>query len=238
MIDTALLPAAAVIAGAYLWGGIPTAYLVARRLKGIDIRSYGSGNMGASNLMAQVGSWTGFFTGLYDCVGKGTLPMLVAKAFDMSLGVQCMAGLAAIAGHNWSPYMRLTGGRGVATGIGVLLGLFMWKEMLIMTFVLGFLGRIVFKETGFWTLLSLMLLPVLSYAFGQPPEVLFTTLAIMALLIAKRALANEGPSAEGVPMRSLILNRILWDRDVRTKSDWLERTPAAERRGEAGDAGN
>ena len=228
---------AIVIFGAYLLGGIPTSYLVARRKMGIDIRSYGSGNMGASNLMAQVGPWTGFFTGLYDCVGKGTLPVVIAggHVLDLGLSVQCMAGLAAIAGHNWSPYMRFSGGRGVATGVGVLLGLFMWKEMLIMTFVLGFLGRLVFKETGFWTLISLLILPPLSYAFDQPPEVVLTTLGIMALLIGKRIVANENVAPDGVPMRSVVLNRILWDRDVPAKNDWLGRSPRSEERGATGD---
>ena len=234
-----VLLSAVVIIGAYLWGGIPTSYLVARRKLGIDIRSYGSGNMGATNLMAQAGAWTGFFTGIYDCVGKGTLPVVIAGGTfispDLGLGVQGMAGLAAVAGHNWSPYMRFTGGRGVATGVGVFLGFFMWKEMLIMTFVLGFLGRLVFKETGLWTLIALITLPPLSYAFSQPPEVVLTTVGIMLLLIAKRVMANESTAPDGIPMRRVVLNRILWDRDVPVKSDWLERSPSSEGSGATGD---
>ncbi len=232
MTSEALL-SAVVIIGAYLWGGIPTSYLVARRKLGIDIRSYGSGNMGATNLMAQAGPWTGFFTGVYDCVGKGTAPVVLAGGIfgspDLGLGVQAMAGLAAVAGHNWSPYMGFTGGRGVATGVGVLLGFFMWREMLIMTFVLGFLGRLVFKETGFWTLISLITLPPLSYALNQPTEIVLATLGLTALLIAKRIVANENTAPEGIGMRRVVFNRVLWDRDVSAKSDWLDRSPPSER---------
>ena len=237
MTDNALL-SAVVIATSYLWGGIPTSYLVARHRLGIDIRSYGSGNMGATNLMAQAGPWTGFFTGIYDCVGKGTLPVVIAggAVLDLGLGIQAMAGLAAVAGHNWSPYMRFTGGRGVATGVGVLLGFFMWREMLIMTFVLGFLGRLVFKETGFWTLISLITLPPLSYALNQPTEIVLATLGLTMLLIAKRIVANENTAPEGIRMRRVVLNRVLWDRDVSVKSDWLDRSPQPEGREATGDA--
>ena len=237
MTDDALLSAVVILAS-YLWGGIPTSYLVARRKLGIDIRSYGSGNIGATNLMAQAGTWTGFFTGLYDCVGKGTLPVLIAgsSVLDLGHGVQGMAGLAAVAGHNWSPYMRFSGGRGVATGVGVLLGFFVWREMLIMTFVLGFLGRLVFKETGFWTLISLIILPPLSYALDQPIEIVLTTLGLTVLLVAKRVMANESTTPDGIPLRSVVLNRILWDRDVPVKSDWLDRSPPPEGREATSDA--
>ncbi len=217
-----------VIAGAYLFAGVPSAYLIARRKKGIDIRTYGSGNMGATNLMAHVGSWTGFLIGTYDCVVKGTVPVLVAKALGLSLEIQGIAGLAAIAGHNWSPYMSFAGGRGVATGIGVIFGIFMWKEMLILTFVMGFLGRLVFKETGFWTLVSLIALPLLAVLFGQSAEVIYTTVGIVFLLVAKRLMANGETHVAGDSLNRVLLNRILWDRDVRRKEEWLERMPTRQ----------
>ncbi len=227
-----------VIVGAYLWAGIPSAYLIARFRKGIDIRSYGSGNMGATNLMAHVGNWTGFSLGAYDCVIKGTVPVLVAKALGLSLEIQGVAGLAAIAGHNWSPYMGLSGGRGVATGIGVIFGIFMWKEMLILAFVMGFIGRLVFKETGFWTLVSLVTLPLLAVLFNQPAEVVYTTLGIVFLLVAKRLLANGETHVTGYSLSRMLVNRILWDRDVRRKDEWLERMPGPERQGAPENAGD
>ena len=77
------------VIGAYLWGGIPSAYLVARYKAGIDIRQYGSGNVGAANVFSHVGKWTGIIMGTFDCVGKGVLPVLAARyLYDQSLGVQ------------------------------------------------------------------------------------------------------------------------------------------------------
>ena len=70
---------------AYLWGALPTAYLVARLRYGVDIRRYGSGNVGASNYMRQIGPRTGFAVGLFDGLAKGALPIVVANALGVSL---------------------------------------------------------------------------------------------------------------------------------------------------------
>ena len=69
---------------AYLWGAIPSAYMAGRFLKGIDIRTYGSGNVGASNVIEHIGLMKGFFLGIFDSVGKGTLVIIVAKLLDQS----------------------------------------------------------------------------------------------------------------------------------------------------------
>ena len=94
-----------IVAG-YLWGGIPTAYLVARYQLGIDIRKYGTGNVGASNVITHVGKKIGFALGLFDGLVKGTGPVLAVVLFEGSDWAMVVTGLAAIAGHNWSPYIR------------------------------------------------------------------------------------------------------------------------------------
>ena len=224
------------IVGAYLWGSIPSAYLVGRYLKGVDIRETGSGSVGATNLMPHAGKLAAFFLGTFDCVAKGTLPVLLAKLLDLSLTEQVLTGLAAIAGHNWSPYIKFSGGRGVATGIGVMLGFFMWGELLILAVVLGLFGAVVLGETGLFTLVSLLLLPLLAYFFDRPPEVIYMTLGIGGLILFKRLVANwEAPSGE-VPLHRVLLYRVMWDRDQRHKPQWLERRGGVEERGSAGDA--
>lgn len=222
---------ALMIIGAYLWGSIPSAYIVARYAKGIDIRGYGSGNVGATNLMGQMGVLAGFVLGSFDCVVKGTFPVLLAKLLGLSLTSQALVGLAAIAGHNWSPYIQFTGGRGVATAIGVLVGFLMWKEFLILTGVLGGLGRLVFGETGLSTLLSLVTLPVLALLFDQPREVVLMTLGIGFLLVLKRLVANWDPPARGIPLWRVMLNRFVWDRDVPRKGQWVGRRPGGKEGG-------
>lgn len=213
------------IVGSYLWAAIPTAYLVARYRKGIDIRRYGSGNMGATNVMTHVGKRTGFLLGTFDCLGKGTLPVVAANLMDQSLAVQAGAGLAAIAGHNWSPYVGFTGGRGVATAIGVVFGFQMWYEFLILAFVMGAIGLLLFRETGFWTFMSMLALPVLAFIFDRPPEVLYMTLGIGGLLVLKRLTANwERPTSQ-YPLANILVYRVLWDRDVPKKAEWTRRRP-------------
>ena len=213
------------ILAAYLWGGIPASYFVARYKLGIDIRNYGSGNVGASNALFQIGKVTGILIGTFDCVGKGILPVLLAKWLDQSLAIQVAIGLAAIAGHNWSPYLKLTGGRGVATAIGLLVVFGLWQEYLILGVVVGVVGRLIFRDSGLLTFVSLLALPVMAFLFHRPVEIIAMTLAIGALLLAKRLMANWEPPDPGVGRFHVYLYRILWDRDTSQKDEWTNRMP-------------
>jgi glycerol-3-phosphate acyltransferase PlsY len=107
----------------YLLGSIPTAYLMGRMIKGIDIREHGSGNPGATNVFRVVGKTAGTVTLAIDAV-KGYLPVILAKHFLPELpAAGILAGLAAIAGHNWTVFLNFKGGKGVATSGGVFLAL-------------------------------------------------------------------------------------------------------------------
>ena len=220
-----MLTAVIVILGAYLWAGIPSAYVAGRYVKGIDIRRYGSGTVGTANVFVHVGRWPGVLVSLFDCLGKGALPVVVAKLLDQSLGVQAGAGLAALVAHNWSPYLRFTGGRGVATGVGIVFGFQMLPELLVLAVLMGIVGRYVFHETAFWTLLSMLALPALTLLFGRETEIFYMSAAIPAILVAKRLTANwDAPSRE-YPLAKVMAYRVLWDRDVREKVSWTERRP-------------
>ena len=208
---------------AYLWGAIPSSYLTARYLRGIDIRRFGSGNVGASNAVEAVGLWQGIAVGAFDCVAKGALPIVLARATSQGAWVQALVGVAVVAGHNWSPYIGFTGGRGVATAIGVLLGLSMWRELLVMTVLLGLVGRLIMKDTAFWTLVSMLALPPLTYLFAEPPALTYTAIAIVLVVIAKRATANREAVPEGRRWHRVLANRIIWDRDVSTRERWTTR---------------
>ena len=71
-----MVEAVILIVGAYLFGSIPTGYLVSKYAVGIDIRDYGSGNVGASNVIEHVGKWQGILQGAFDCLAKGLLPVI------------------------------------------------------------------------------------------------------------------------------------------------------------------
>ena len=216
------------IVGAYLWGSIPSAYLAARYFRHIDIREYGSGNVGAANVFSQLGKRAGWILGTFDSMGKGALPVFLANLLDQSLAVQVGTGLAAIASHNWSPYIGFTGGRGVATAVGVVFGLQMWPEFLILTVVMGALGRLLFRESGFWTFVAMLLLPVLAYLFDRPQEMVYMTLGIGVLLTAKRLTGNWDRPPHGSSLWLVLVYRVLWDRDVSRQSQWTERRPPPE----------
>ena len=220
MVENVLL-----VVGAFLVGSIPTGYLVSKYAAGIDIRDYGSGNAGASNVIAHVGMWIGAAQGLFDCLVKGALPVLVGAYIDADPWAQGGAGIAAVVGHNWSPFLRFTGGRGVATGIGALLGLMLWRELLIMAVLSLILMRIATRDTGLWTLMSIGLLPALAYVLGQPPEKVLAVVAIGALLVFKRLTANWEPIPQEYGVLRVLAFRILWDRDVPKRVEWTNRRP-------------
>ncbi len=107
------------LCAAYLLGSIPTGIWVGR-LKGIDVRRHGSGNVGATNVARVVGKIPGFMVLLVD-VAKGWIPVTFLGEGHESLRI--LFGMAAVAGHIWNPFLQFQGGKGVATSLGVLLGL-------------------------------------------------------------------------------------------------------------------
>ena len=104
----------------YIIGSLPTAYVFGKRIKGRDIRGMGDGNMGARNAYHELGHKTGIIIFFID-TAKGCLAILIAQHFHGSESVILIAGVATIAGHNWSAFVGFRGGRGEATTIGILL---------------------------------------------------------------------------------------------------------------------
>jgi glycerol-3-phosphate acyltransferase PlsY len=111
-----------VVAAGYLIGAIPTGLLIIKLLRGVDIRTVGSGNIGATNVYRVAGLPTALLVLVIDSL-KGACPVLLARAAGAPSWAEVLAGLAAIIGHNWSVFLRLAGGKGVATSLGVLLAL-------------------------------------------------------------------------------------------------------------------
>ena len=208
---------------AYLCGAVPSSYLAARRLRGMDIRRFGSGNVGASNAARALGTWPAVAIGAFDCVGKGLLPILLARAAGLDTWVLGAMGVAATAGHNWSPYIRMTGGRGVSVLTGALLGLFLWREVLIVGVLFGVIGRLVLKDTAFWTLVALVALPLLAFVFAEPPVFICTTIAIGLVIVAKRMTSNWENLASDEEWYRVMANRVVWDRDIASRESWISR---------------
>ena len=105
---------------AYLLGSVPAAYLAARFIRGIDLRKYGSGNVGASNLAKSASAKLAIPVFLFD-IGKGYLVVFLAGLAGQGLFYQIIIGILAVVGHNWPLFLGFRGGRGIATSLGVVL---------------------------------------------------------------------------------------------------------------------
>lgn len=116
-----MIPAVAIAIG-YLLGSLPTGLVVVRALTGTDIRNAGSGNIGTVNVYRVTGLGASALVLAVDML-KGAGAVVLARAWGLPAAVQVAAGLAAIAGHNWSPFLRFRGGKGIATSFGVLLAM-------------------------------------------------------------------------------------------------------------------
>ena len=106
----------------YFLGSIPSGWLAGRWLKDIDLREIGSGSTGATNVLRHVGKGPALIVFLID-VGKGAAAVLIARALDLGDWIQVLAGLTALAGHIWPVWLGFKGGKAVATGLGLFLGL-------------------------------------------------------------------------------------------------------------------
>ena len=206
-----------IVLSSYLSGGVSVAYLAGRLLRGIDLRRYGSGNLGPSNVWQQVSRPSTVPVGLLE-IGQGLLGILIAKAADQSLGVQVAAGLAALAGHNWSPFLRLSGGRGVGPAIGFMLIL---SPVALGAFAGIALLGVALRAVPQFVLLGIVLAPVVALAKGQAPEIVVGLAVMAALVVAKRLLTNRPSIPPGADAREVLVNRLLYDRDTREREVWV-----------------
>lgn len=159
------------VIGSYLLGSIPFGYIAGKVLKGIDIRDYGSGNVGATNVLRTLGAKAGIVVLLLDA-GKGFVSVLVIGSLAVRLGwplgpsmVKALCGAAAIIGHDFPIFLRFKGGKGVATGLGVFLAaapLYAWLAINVFIVAVG-----VTSYVSVGSLLMAATLPVLMVIFRR-----------------------------------------------------------------------
>jgi len=222
MAKTMILTVAFMILG-YLLGSIPTAYIAGHLLKGRDLRRYGSGTVSGSMVFEHVARWAVVPVGLFD-VFKAAIPAWLALHFGLGEAAAVLAGLAAAAGHNWPVFLKFTGGRGLSTFLGLLLVVFPWGvAWLLVPLAIGYL---VFKDSAPFALFSMLTLPFLAYYLGGSPVVVWGTIAMLIMMIVKRLEANRRPlPATKRDRRTVLLRRLILDRDIASHSDWINRHP-------------
>lgn len=184
MVETAV-----VTLFAYLVGSIPTGYLLAR-LKRVDVRAAGSGNIGATNVARTAGKGLGILTLVIDAA-KGALPVLFAAALApeihsgaaFAIRLQCAAALGAVVGHVFSIALRFHGGKGVATALGAIAALD--PPALVASLVVFAIGFAISRRVSLGSILAAPSASIAALLFGSPTTVV-VTLAIIAAIIVGR----------------------------------------------------
>ena len=168
---------------AYLLGSLPFAYWIAHAVQGIDPRTVGDGNIGAKNVFLNVGHTEGLLVGLLD-VGKGAAAITLARALGLELGALLVVGLAAVLGHNWSLFLHLQGGQGMATTVGVLLAL-LPRETLLGLLALA-LVLVVTRHWDFACGVGLALIPVAAWQWENNSVLALYPVALLPLIGARK----------------------------------------------------
>lgn len=184
-----------IIAGvfSYLLGSLPTAYLAGKILKKIDIREHGSGNVGATNVFRVLGKYPGIAVLCIDIL-KGVLAVtVVANIFGLTEVVERVTlGLIAVAGHNWTVFLNFKGGKGVATSLGIFVGLSICLPSFRIVIILTVLAwGICFLLTGYVSLSSILaaiVLPLTMVATNQGLSLIcFGVVASIFIVVRHRA---------------------------------------------------
>lgn len=170
-----------VIIASYLIGSIPVSYLVARCWKGIDIRNYGSGNVGTTNVWRNVGPAAGVLAWAGD-LGKGVLAILLAKQFG-GAEVVAASGVAALVGHSWPVFLGFKGGKMVATFVGVIAAIALPVGLIAAVLWLAVVGLSKYVSVG--SIVAVLSIPLLIWAFHLEWPYLVLGVLVSALVIYK-----------------------------------------------------
>jgi glycerol-3-phosphate acyltransferase PlsY len=181
------LPGLAVACGlAFTLGAIPFSWILARLVGGVDIRNLGSGNVGATNVARTLGYGPGMLALVLDAL-KGVAAVLAARAIAgggaQGGAVDALSGGLAVLGHNFTPFLRFRGGKGVATGAGVF-GL-LAPAALAVSVVLFAVAMAATRTVSIGSVLAAAAIPFGVFFFGGDPALVLMSVLVSALVIAR-----------------------------------------------------
>jgi glycerol-3-phosphate acyltransferase PlsY len=194
---------AAVLGVAFVAGAVPTSNIAARRRANVDLREVGNGTVSGTSLYRVTNFGTLAVTGIAD-IAKGALGPVLAGS--RRPGLAAVAGAAAIAGHNWSPFLGGAGGRGFAPSLGVL-GAQAWPGIPVM--LGGLVAGKAAHQTGLGGFVAqCTLVPVLARTHGRRGAL--AAVCVVAPMWAKRVAGNRPPRERALRVYA---HRLLFDRD-------------------------
>jgi len=173
----------------YLLGSIPNGYIFGMKFAGKDIRNFGSGNVGATNVARVAGYKIGLLVAILD-IAKGYISVLIAQYFllpEYSMTFVFIAAILAIIGHNWSIFLSLNGGKGVATSVGIILRLFPYS--LLILFIVWIVMIVLTKMVSVGSILGAVSLPI-SVAFiyiTVTSYIIFSSIITLLIIFSHRS---------------------------------------------------
>ncbi len=182
-INSQLIGLALVLVG-YLLGSIPSGYLAAKWIAGVDLRELGSGSTGATNVLRQIGKFPALIVFFLD-VGKGTIAIAIARTLLTNDYWHIAVGLTALAGHIWPIWLEGKGGKAVATGLGILVGI-SWQVGLssLVIFIGVFSITRIVSLSSIFAALSLPITMLISFHSNTfRPAYLYLSIASMLLVV-------------------------------------------------------
>ena len=172
--------AAGILILSYLLGSIPNGLIFGKLIWKKDLRQFGSGNIGATNAWRVIGKQAGILIFLLDFL-KGAISVMLAKIFVGSALVMVAAGLLAIIGHTFSIFLKLRGGKGVATGLGVIA--VMMPKVTAIVFLTWLIIFLVTRYVSVASIVAAALTPILAVIFDEPIEFIILGLMAAAFII-------------------------------------------------------
>jgi acyl phosphate:glycerol-3-phosphate acyltransferase len=202
---------------AYLIGAIPTAYLVVKWRYKKDIRQFGSGSVGASNVYRNFSKPLAILVFAWD-IAKGALVVWIAQLLLMPTVYQAAVALIVVIGHNWPVFLHFNAGRGVATTCGAAAVLMPWTIWII---VIGEIISVLVRNSPTCVLIGVGLMPIAALIRHEPAAITLGLLGLFLILIIRRLTAPRTDRAKPVQTGELLLNRLLFDRDIRDGKAWI-----------------
>ncbi|MGC8930766.1 MAG: glycerol-3-phosphate 1-O-acyltransferase PlsY [Dictyoglomus sp.] len=172
----------------YLIGSIPSALIVGKLWKGIDVRNYGSGNLGATNVLRVLGWGPAVIVAVMD-VGKGILAVYLAQSFlhsDYLFVLLCV--IATVIGHSFPIFAGFRGGRSVGVSFGILFYLFPKSSLIIFFIAIIIVAVTQYKSVA--SIISALIYPFLLYHIEKPPMEYFIGVILVCLFIIYRHIPN------------------------------------------------
>lgn len=164
----------------YLVGSIPMGYIICRIIKGIDIRTKGSGNIGATNVARVVGKGPGIITLILDILKGLITVVLVPKIVgDQSDFIKILSAIAVICGHNWAIFLKFHGGKGVAATAGALIGLM--PIVFLSSFCVWCIVFVIWRYVSLASITAAFFLPIFLVLYREP--LIYQILGIIIAII-------------------------------------------------------